>query len=225
MIRIAWFGVLIGAFSLAVGCKAKKKGESISANDNASGTSDSVQPTEPAVDLAPKPPTLPDPDQAATSKELRASIESWSAQAVPLELVSENLRPWLRETFGPELGATLEVDEKSIRAEATSFPRTIRYHASAHNRRKIVIEKFTDPAAPGATGYQAAALSAMVKPTALFSVRYVAPGSPGELHLYNFVHDGTRFRYVGRLTKVADGSAKQLSMRQRAVTKTSAGTK
>ncbi len=69
-------------------------------------------------------------------------------------------------------------------------------------RDQIVVEKFDNPDDGKAVGYQSAALKAMTTKTTLYSVRLRPKNREQGFHLWSFVHDGSRFRWVGKLRAI-----------------------
>lgn len=72
-------------------------------------------------------------------------------------------------------------------------------------RDQIAVEKFDAQEDPRALGYQNLALKQMTDRIPIYSVRVVAQGESVGFHLWSFVHDGSQFRWVGKLKGVKPG--------------------
>ena len=210
---------------VASGCKGKAKkreAEPSAKTDRPAAPSVTSPPASSATKSAP--PNLP--AIAATEKALSDHMRGLVALRDPVREaeLAKGLKlaepaAWFANAFGAEQGEALSAAYKDDRLVDT-LAKTIRFNQSAHDRRKIVVEKFESPDNGGATGLQARALEAMVKPTALYSIRYSALKAAGTVHLFNFVHDGERFRYVGPLENLGGkrpnaAALKRLRLRQR----------
>ena len=77
----------------------------------------------------------------------------------------------------------------------------------AQGRTELRVEKFERADDTDAVGYQEHALAAMTAPIPLYSLRLRAPGQRNGRHLFNFVHDGRQWRYVGPMKQVKPGLA------------------
>jgi hypothetical protein len=108
---------------------------------------------------------------------------------------------WFRATFGPRLGARLAGDYRPEAARIAELVPLLRSLAE-QNRTVIDVARF-DAGAAGAVGYQRRALARMRRKTRLYSARLRRPTDAVGFHLWSFVHDGTSFRWVGKMKGVA----------------------
>jgi hypothetical protein len=113
---------------------------------------------------------------------------------------------WFTTTFGPA-GEALARDYGS-RAPALGDLAAVFRDRAAAGQTQVTVERFTDPGDDAATGYQAAALSAMQHPVALYSVRLIADGSAEGYHLWSFVWADGGFRWVGKLRELGTPGAR-----------------
>lgn len=190
-------------------CKSKKK-KVEKAPDEAPTADGPTNPTTPTPDTTPALPAA-EKTPAALRKTLDRLVgapDPSSEAQLAKDLVLEDPSAFFTRTFGAEVGARLATSYQAESARVASFAKIIRLNQINHGRHKTIIEEFTDPEDPRATGLQARALAAMSEPTPLYSVRFTALKKSGELHLFSFVHDGVRFRYVGPLVELAGASSK-----------------
>jgi hypothetical protein len=147
-----------------------------------------------------------DPRVAALQGEVGALIEAIAAgddddahqRASGLAL--PDAERWFAATFGPAGGA-VAAEYAPLAAELPQMTEALR--PLAGRRPVITVERFADATDTGATGYQAAALSAMARPVPLYSVRLTLPaddaGPEVAYHVWSFVDVDGRFRWVGKL--------------------------
>lgn len=131
--------------------------------------------------------------------ELRNPSEARRVGQAMLALPSPEA--WFTRVFGPERGKHLVAEYQVYGGYGAELPALIARQGKELGRKHFLAEKFEDPKDPAATGLQARALAAMVEKVPLFSLRMTGEGKE-DFVLYNFVHDGTTFRYVGRLTEL-----------------------
>ena len=141
----------------------------------------------------------------------RLAREDDRARAFPL---ADSLRigepeRFFSELFGAELGALIARDYGD-KAERIRELVPLLAELGEAGKTAITVEAFDEPS-EGAVGYQARALSRMVEPTPLYSVRLAREGEGRGFHLWSFVHDGERFRWAGKMHAVApDGEVAEL---------------
>jgi hypothetical protein len=112
-------------------------------------------------------------------------------------------RAWFRATFDAKLADKLADEYQPIHDGIGQLLDTLQTMVS-NGQTVPEAEQFAEPDQTGATGYQSAALSRMVKRTPLYSVRLKTPDGSRVYHLWSFVHDGGSFRFVGKMRKVED---------------------
>jgi len=120
-------------------------------------------------------------------------------KALCASLVIPESDSFFAETFGAEKGKAVAAEySASAPMMGEQLPALFR-RIARKGQTEISVRKLTDAADKGATGLQAAALKAMEKKTALYSVRFVKPGDKLGMHLWSFVYSGGRFRLAGKM--------------------------
>jgi hypothetical protein len=147
-----------------------------------------------------------DPGAAALESEvgnLLAAIadgDDGAARRRAGELALPDADRWFAATFGPA-GVAVAAEYAPIAAELPQMVDALR--PLAGRRPALAVERFTDATDTGATGYQAAALAAMSRPVALYSVRLtLAEDDAGPAigyHLWPFVDVDGHLRWIGKL--------------------------
>jgi hypothetical protein len=127
-------------------------------------------------------------------------LDRADALAENLELASP--QDWFRETFGNELGTELYRDYAPVRGRLVEFP-TLLAALRKKGLTKVQVERFTRTGDDASVGYQSEALKRMVKPTPLYSVRLSNAEGTEVFHLWSFVYQSGRFRWLGKTRKVA----------------------
>ncbi len=144
------------------------------------------------------------PQALALKKQLATALAA-SRLAGPGKLTPElkalllpNHQKWFLEIFGakhgPKLASDYAADTKNF---DTPIP-ALFTNLVKRGQTEIHVLRFTAPN-PNATGNQRFALKAMVKPTALYSARFVEPGKPRGGHLYSFVEIEGKFYLAGKM--------------------------
>ena len=144
------------------------------------------------------------PQALALKKQLTAVLAA-SRKAGPGKLTPElkaltlpNHKQWFLKTFGPEHGPKLAASySDGLKQLNTQLP-TLFTNLIKQGRTEVRILRFTSPT-PEAVGNQRYALKAMIKPTPLYSARFVEPGKPRGLHLYSFVEIDGNFHLAGKM--------------------------
>ena len=144
------------------------------------------------------------PQALALKKQLATALAA-SRKAGPGKLTPElkalvlpNHQKWFLEIFGAKHGPKLASDYAAgAKRYGTELP-ALFTNLVKRGQTEIQVLRFTTPN-PEATGNQRFALKAMVKPTALYSARFVEPGKPRGLHLYSFVEINGKFYLAGKM--------------------------
>ena len=144
------------------------------------------------------------PQALALKKQLTAVLAA-SRKAGPGKLTPElkaltlpNHKQWFLKTFGPEHGPKLAASYSDGLKQLNTQLSALFTNLVKQGRTEIRILRFTSPT-PEAVGNQRYALKAMVKPTPLYSARFVEPGKPRGLHLYSFVEIDGNFHLAGKM--------------------------
>jgi hypothetical protein len=148
-----------------------------------------------------------DPRAEALRQDIRAIVDAIArgdertARSRAGELAMPRAGAWFAETFGAA-GERIAAEYDPLAGQLPQLVDALRPWVSA-GPVDIAVERFADPADPGATGYQAAALAAMERRVPLYSVRLTASagdaGASGVYHLWSFVDVDGRFRWVGKM--------------------------
>jgi len=149
--------------------------------------------------------TAPTSPQALALKKQLTAVLAASRKAGPGTLTPElkaltlpNHKQWFLKTFGPEHGPKLAASySDGLKQFDTQLP-ALFTDLIKRGRTEIRILRFTSPT-PEAVGNQRYALKAMIKPTPLYSARFVEPGKPRGLHLYSFVEIDGSFHLAGKM--------------------------
>lgn len=112
-----------------------------------------------------------------------------------------NPEAWFARVFGPDKGKNLAAEYAIYGRYGAEMPELIAQQGTKLGRKHFEAEKLEDAKDPAATGLQARALAAMVAPTPLYALRMTGEGKR-DFVLYNFIHDGATFHYVGRLMQI-----------------------
>ena len=144
------------------------------------------------------------PQALALKKQLTAVLAS-ARKSGPGKLTPEikslalpDHQKWFLEVFGATHGAKLASDyAEGLKRYDTELPMLFTSLVK-RGQTEIHVLRFTAPRSE-AVGNQRYALKAMVKPTALYSARFLEPGKPRGLHLYSFVEIDGRFHLAGRM--------------------------
>lgn len=110
---------------------------------------------------------------------------------------------WFRESFDQKVADRL-IEEYKPMYDGIGHLLTVLQPLIAQGPIVAEAEEFTKAEAPGATGYQSAALSAAKKPIKLYSVRLSTPDRKRTFHLWSFVHLNGTFRFVGKMRRAVD---------------------
>jgi hypothetical protein len=147
-----------------------------------------------------------DPRTAALRGEVGALLEAIAAgddddaRQRAARLALPDAERWFAVTFGPAGGA-VAAEYAPLAAELPQLTEALRPFAG--RRPVITVERFGDATDTAATGYQAAALSAMARPVPLYSVRLTLAaddaGAEVAYHLWSFVDVDGHFRWIGKL--------------------------
>ncbi len=113
-------------------------------------------------------------------------------------------KAWFRHRFGDSLGDELAAEYAPAVGNFDQLERVLAGLVAKHET-DLTVEAFAKPGDPEATGYQNLALAAMVHPTALYSVRLSTAGRDDAFHIWSFVYDDGRFRWVGKMRAVYTG--------------------
>jgi hypothetical protein len=107
---------------------------------------------------------------------------------------------WFAATFGAA-GAAVAAEYAPVAAALPQLVDALRPFAG--RRPALAVERFAEATDTGATGYQAAALAAMDRPVALYSVRLTLvaddAGPAVAYHLWSFADVDGRWRWIGKL--------------------------
>jgi hypothetical protein len=124
------------------------------------------------------------------------------ADALAGNLQFESPQDWFREIFGDELGAELYREYVPVRGRLVELT-TLLDALQKKGLTRVEVERFTRTDDDASVGYQSEALKRMVKPTPLYSVRLSNPEGTEVFHLWSFVYQRGRFRWLGKAKKVA----------------------
>jgi len=113
---------------------------------------------------------------------------------------------WFAAHFAPALAGRLARDYAALHGHFVEIADQIAL-LSTQGRILVTVERFDDPDAGDATGYQSLALRAMTDRVSLYSVRMRKDGEGEGFHMWSFIHDGTGFRWIGKL-KAVNGEAR-----------------
>lgn len=116
-------------------------------------------------------------------------------------LLLPNAEAWFAKHFGADAARHLAKEYQIYGHGFAEFPRMITQQGEKYGRKQFVVDMISDPTNPKATGFQARAIQAMTERAPLFAFRLRGEGK-SDFVLYNFVHDGTTFRYVGRMARL-----------------------
>jgi hypothetical protein len=124
---------------------------------------------------------------------------------------------WFKDHFGDALGVELA---SGYEAQGRALPQLAKLIRSLTDKglSLVTVERFEASSSPDAVGYQALALDKMRKKVALYSVRLSQDKDKDAFHLWSFMHDGTTFRWVGKMREVSGKDAPTpdpLELRQR----------
>lgn len=115
-------------------------------------------------------------------------------------------RAWFVAHFGTPLGEQLARNYEKVSDSIDQLvPLLAKLRGAGYD--KIVVERFDKPDDPASVAYQSMALKKMDERTPLYSVRMVKTGEARGFHLWSFVYADDGFRWVGKMTAVADGSS------------------
>ena len=137
----------------------------------------------------------------ATREGNRVTIDRLTAR-----LALDDHRQWFETTFGENKGALLAADYGEIVGRVTQMSQLFT-ELVGEGQTRVSVERFERSGDPAAVGYQSLALAAMVKPTALYSVRMRATGKDHGFHLWSFVYHEGGFRWVGKLKVITAPAA------------------
>jgi hypothetical protein len=189
----------------AAGCKKKgdeAEAESAAAPEPAAGKAAAGQgrPAAAKLPLESYPATADGlRDLAADLVRVKMAEPARAASAAATVLTLPAPEAWFARVFGPEVGKHLAAEYAIYGHGVDQFPKMIAAQGTRHDRKTFLAEKHESREDPAATGLQARTMAAMLEPTPLYSLRMTGPGET-DFVLYSFIHDGTTFRYVGRLT-------------------------
>jgi hypothetical protein len=82
----------------------------------------------------------------------------------------------------------------------------------AKGRTKVTVTRVEKPNDRNGTGYQSNAIKKMVSPVALYHVEFDEPNSDEGYSLWSFIHDGTSFRFVGKMKRVSPPSSEDMDV-------------
>lgn len=113
-----------------------------------------------------------------------------------------NHEAWFKGTFGDDVGAKLakEYGERldKFEEEVTGlFTDTVK-----KNRVNVTAYRIDKPDSDRATGLQKDALTAMKRPTALYTVKLIEPGKDAGTSVWSFVYVDGGFRLAGKMRAV-----------------------
>lgn len=129
---------------------------------------------------------------APRASDLLASLELPTADA------------WFQTHFGPDAAAVLVKEYREVVPHLPELGEFIREMFAAE-RTRLLVERFDGPDDTAAVGYQKITLAVAKAPLALYSVRLRGQRDDDVFHLWSFVHDGTTFRWIGKLSVLATG--------------------
>lgn len=121
------------------------------------------------------------------------------------DLALDDPKAWFTRTFGQERGALLLAEYEPVVGQFEQLADLLVGLVKA-GQTDIRAEVFERAGDSGATGYQNLALAAMKQATPLYSARFTKVEDASGFHLWSFVYDGGRFRWVGKMKAVAPTS-------------------
>jgi hypothetical protein len=109
---------------------------------------------------------------------------------------------WFDKTFGPEAGPRMlaEYEANPMKDWKRGWPE-LREMIVDQGRDTIATSRHDNPDDEMATGHQANALRAMKTPVALYRIQLTRPDGEKSFTLWSFVHDGGKFRFIGKTKK------------------------
>jgi len=140
-------------------------------------------------------------------RDLLAAVEDHDrkrAAALIGGLELKDPKAWFRRTFGESLGAKLAAEYAPTVGNFDQLEPVLAGLVAEHET-DLTVESFAKPGDPEATGYQNLALTAMVQPAPLYSVRLSTAGEDNAFHIWSFVYDAGYFRWVGKMRAVNSG--------------------
>jgi hypothetical protein len=128
--------------------------------------------------------------------------------AIVSKLDLPDAKGWFDKTFGPEAGPRLlaEYEANPMKDWKRGWPEL----------RKLIVDEGRDTIATSrhdsaddemATGHQANAIRAMKTPVALYRIQLTRPDGEKSFTLWSFVHEGGKFRFIGKTKKSKAGEA------------------
>ena len=170
-------------------------------------------PPAPEPTVLPAPPSYPETVLGLESliKALVLAIQSDDAREKARLLASLRLpdpEAWFTTHFDRRTSRRLLDEYRPIHDGIGYLGNALKGPVAA-GQTTVRAEEFAAPDQEGATGYQRAALEAMVKPARLYSVRLATADGKKVFHLWSFVHHEGTFRFVGKLRGASDKGGKK----------------
>jgi len=115
-------------------------------------------------------------------------------------------KAWFDKTFGPEAGPRLyaEYEANPMKDWKRGWPE-LREMIVDQGRDTIATSRHDSPDDEMATGHQANAIRAMKTPVALYRIQLTRPDGEKSFTLWSFVHEGGKFRFIGKTKKATAG--------------------
>ena len=212
MLRRSAAGLLVAAACGALGCGEEAAAPAdqaiaVTAADTqappAGGAPAATTPPAPEPTVMPAPPSYPETVLGLESliKALVLAIQSDDAREKARLLASLRLpdpEKWFGAHFDRRAARRLLAEYQPIHDGIGHLVGALKGPVAA-GQTTVRAEEFAAPDQEGATGYQRAALEAMVKPARLYSVRLATADGKKVFHLWSFVHHEGTFRFVGKL--------------------------
>jgi hypothetical protein len=105
---------------------------------------------------------------------------------------------WFETRFDRAKGKLLADEYAPISADIGLIVKKLE-NLKQRNRTTISVQMFNRTGDEESVGYQSEALSRMITATPLYSVRLLDEKKEKAFHLWSFIHDGTSFRFVGKM--------------------------
>lgn len=128
------------------------------------------------------------------------------ARALAESLALDAPERWFRDVFGDTLGPALDADYAPHAPRLAELVDLIEQLVD-RGQTRVSAERFERAEDPAAVGYQARAIQAMRRPVPLYSARLRDAGGQRVFHLWSFVYQAGRFRWVGKMKPAAGADA------------------
>jgi hypothetical protein len=143
-------------------------------------------------------------DLSTDLKTLCENMLAWSKSdpsrfnAVSRSLLLSDPGPWLKASFGDELGGRwAERNAKFSGSFENEMAKLFEKIRNA-NQTNLTVYRLTSPEDPHATGSQKDALKAMKTPFAIYTVKFIAPGEDAGMSVWSWAYVEDGFKLLGK---------------------------